>query len=302
MRGSRRLGVAVVALFASAVGLQAALLRQPQPGLPEGETGDLLYVRSPAFAKRAALEFDRLGGDLYWIRVLQHYGGERLQDPSERNYDLLWPLLDLTTTLDPDFDIAYRYGAIFLAEEFPSGPGRPDQAIALLEKGLRQQPGEWRFRLDIGFVYYWWLQDYARAADNFEQAAAMPDAPNWMEPLAAVTLAQGGSVESSRRLWQELLESADVDWLRAQAVQRLRQLDAMDQMAAIEQVSLAYERRFGVLPQTWDDLIRAGMLRGVPVDPDGYPYVLNPWWGTAALAPESTLNPLPTFENAPLPQ
>ena len=70
-----------------------------------------------------ARSFESLAADVYWIRAIQHYGGERLaQGP--RNYDLLYPLLDLTTSLDPYFSIAYRFGAIFLSEQYPGGPGR----------------------------------------------------------------------------------------------------------------------------------------------------------------------------------
>src|SRR6476469_802161 len=58
-------------------------------------------------------------------------------------YALLYPMRDITTTLDPRFNIAYRFGAMFLAEPYPSGPGRPDLAIALLEKGLRERPDKW---------------------------------------------------------------------------------------------------------------------------------------------------------------
>ena len=36
------------------------------------------------------------------------------------DYPLLYPLLDLTTTLDPRFNIAYRFGAVFLAEPYPA--------------------------------------------------------------------------------------------------------------------------------------------------------------------------------------
>jgi tetratricopeptide (TPR) repeat protein len=286
--------VVLAALLASAVGLQAALVDR-RPAVSPADREGFLYVSSPAAVRRAALSFDRLAADLYWIRVLQHYGGNRLLPEAERRYDLLWLLLDLTTSLDPDFDIAFRYGAVFLAEAFPSGPGRPDQAIALLEKGLELQPNEWRFAQDIGFVEYWWRQDYQAATDAFVRAAAMEGAPNWMGPLAAVTAAQGGSVAASRRLWQEVLANADIEWLEAQAVFRLRQLDAMDQMAALERVSLAYEAASGALPSSWDELIAAGRLSRVPVDPDGYPYQLNPFWGTATLHPDSSLNPLPTF-------
>ena len=54
-----------------------------------------------------------------------------------RHFDLLYPLLDLTTTLDPASTSRTGSAPIFLAEPYPGGPGRPDLAIALLEKGLR---------------------------------------------------------------------------------------------------------------------------------------------------------------------
>ena len=44
-----------------------------------------------------------------------------LAAPTSSDYALLYPLLDITTTLDPRFNIAYRFGAIFLAEPYPGG-------------------------------------------------------------------------------------------------------------------------------------------------------------------------------------
>jgi tetratricopeptide (TPR) repeat protein len=261
--------------------------------LSGGVTENLLYVRSPEFLKRAALSYDALVADVYWIRALQHYGGTRLSRDAAKQYDLLYPLLDLTTSLDPYFDIAYRFGAIFLAEQLPGGAGRPDQAIALLQKGLTAQPQNWEFAEDIGFVHYFWLQDYAMAAAWFTRASEMPGAPNWLAPMAAVTLASGGNREGSRRLWQEVLGSAQVDWLRTQARFRLRQLDAMDQIAALERAIEVYRERAGSLPASWRDLVGAGYLRGIPVDPERYPYQLDPNRGAVTLDPASPLNPLP---------
>ena len=49
-----------------------------------------------------------LEADLYWIRTIQYYGQTKLkvtQDKDQANapnqYALLYPMLDLTTTLDP---------------------------------------------------------------------------------------------------------------------------------------------------------------------------------------------------------
>ena len=181
---------------------------------------------------------------MYWIRAVQHYGGTRLSNDPNASYDLLYPLLDLTTSLDPRFNVAYLFGSLFLAEPPPGGPGRPDLAIALLEKGLRAQPEKWEFAQAIGFVHYWWRQDYPEAAAWFQRAAEIPGAPFWMASLAAVTLAEGGRRDSSRQLWQELARS-EFEWFRNEAQRRLQQLDAMDQIDQLQAVADAFERQFG---------------------------------------------------------
>jgi len=290
-------GVVIAVLFAGVVGLQAARERLGSGPAPSAVTGHVLYVRSSQFLTRAALSYRSLVADVYWIRAIQHYGGTKLSKDPNKQYDLLFPLLDLTTSLDPHFNVAYRFGAIFLAEPPPAGPGRPDQAIALLQKGLQAQPERWEFAEDIGFVHYWWEHDYMKAAEWFRRAADMPNAPNWMSGLAAVTLAQGGNRESSRRLWQEMLKDQDAaDWIMSQARFRLTQLDALDQIDALERVVNAYAQRSGSLPRTWEDVVRAGYLRGIPVDPERHPYQLDPLRGRVGLDPHSPLNPLPTSD------
>ena len=261
----------------------------------------ILYVSSPAAIGRMALSFDAVAADLYWIRAVQHYGRAKLANDPRQQYELLYPLLDLTTSLDPYFNVAYRFGAIFLAEKPPSGPGRADLAITLLEKGLRAQPHRWEFAQDLGFVYYWWLKDYAAAADWFKRGADIPGAPLWLGPMAAVTIAKGGDRATSRQLWSEIVKSApeEASWVRTQAELRLQQLAAMDQIDLLERIVKEYERRTGALPFTWEEMIGARYIRGVPVDPRGYPYQLNPYWGVVTLSEQSTLNPLPTSEQSP---
>lgn len=277
---TRGAGAAAAAVcLGLAVTLHAAQDRWTPP--PSVDAVALLYVRSPAVAQRLALGYRGFGADVYWIRTLQHFGQERLSPPSHaRTYALLYPLLDLTTTLDPYFSIAYRFGAIFLGEPFPGGPGRPDLAIALLRKGLASQPDKWQYMMDLGFVYYWHLRDYHVAANIFQRAADIPGAPNWLRPLAAVTLAEGGNRSGSRALWQQLAQ-ADEEWLRNSAQLRLAQLDAMDIMDA------------------WRRARDAGQRPGLPLDPSGTPFVIDPGTGDIAVSRESRLFPLPGQLQAP---
>jgi hypothetical protein len=266
-------GAAGCVLLAGAVLLHAGEERWAPPG---GDSPELLYIRSPAVIKRAALGFDAIAADVYWIRALQHFGSERLAPPPhQRTYALLYPLLDLTTTLDPYFSIAYRFGSIFLGEAYPGGPGRPDLATALLRKGLAAQPTKWQYMQDLGFVYYWHLHDYQAAAHAFQQAAELPGAPSWLRPLAAVTLAQGGQIAASRALWQQLAQSEE-PWLSSAATLRLAQLDAMEIM------------------DTWRK-IRAerGVAPPLPLDPSGTAFVIDPDTRDIAVARESKLFPLP---------
>ena len=279
-----------VVLLGGVVGLQAVHERRGGP--PASTSVSMLYVRSPAAMNRLALSYDALLADTYWIRAVQHFGSTRRSNDPNNRYDLLYPLLDLTTSLDPHFNVPYQFGAIFLSEAPPGGPDRPDLAIALLEKGLKAQPDRWEFAQSIGFVHYWSRQDYPEAAAWFARAAEFPGAPNWMAPLAATTLAVGGRRDSARQLWQQVAQSEDSgDWFRQEAARRLQQLDALDQIDELQRVVAAYEQRARRQATGWDDLRRAGFMRGSPIDPTGAPYQLQA--GTVSLAPQSRLNPLP---------
>jgi tetratricopeptide (TPR) repeat protein len=279
---------AAVVSLAAAIGLQ--IVRDRQYPLDRRETERMLYVRSGEALKRIWLEFDAVGADTYWIRAIQHYGGDRLAGVRMRKYELLFPLLDIATTLDPYFNIAYRFGAIFLSEGYPGGPGRPDQAVALLRKGIAAQPGKWQYYHDIAFVHYWQLRDFNAAAEWFQRAAAQPNAPNWLQPLAASMLARGGDRTSARFLWRQLLGSEQV-WMRRNAEKALLQLDALDAIEVLE--GLVGRHAAQGRPFSWNDLVSRGVLRDVPRDPTGVPFELDPVTGDVTVSSQSSLHPMP---------
>ncbi len=278
-------------LFGGALGLQA-IRQRVAPRSSQEEGG--LYLRSGTTIARIGLAYDAVLADVYWIRAVQYFGRTRLSHDPDKRYDLLYPLLDIATTLDPRFTIAYRFGAIFLAEAFPDGPGRPDQAIALLRKGLAADPAQWLYAQDAGFVYYWWLQDYRTAAAWFDRASRISGAPWWLRSLAATTLADGGDRRASRQLWEQIYRTADNEWLRNNAQLRLAQLDAMDQIDALTALVGRFKAVTGRQPGTWNALVASGWFRSIPVDPAGVPFDLDPSSGGVSVAKRSPLFPMPT--------
>lgn len=280
--------LAMTALVGGSVGLQ--IVRDARgPAVPVER---LLYITSGDLMKKVALSYNSLLADVYWIRAIQHYGGDRRSDVPKR-YELLYPLLELTTSLDPRFMMAYRFGAIFLMEPYPEGAGRPDLAIRLLEKGIRETPDRWEYYLDIGFVYYWRLSDYRHAAEWFRRGGDLPDGPWWLRSYAAVMLAKGGDRQSSRFLWLNLYQTSQDDWIRNNALLRLRQLDALDQIDQLDRLVGEYRRKTGRSPETWNDVVAARLLRGVPLDPSGTPYLLDNLTGDVTVSSRSKLYPLP---------
>jgi len=291
----RPAGAAVAAMAVAGLSLSAAVLYARESRYPAPPpTERLLYLRSGQVADRLTLSFDALAADVYWIRTIQHYGRDlmaaRRGRPRLDSYALLQPLLDLTTTLDPHFNIAYRFGAIFLAMEPPLGPGRADQAIALLEKGLAVSPDRWQYAYDIGFVHYFRTGDFDEAARWFRRASEMPGAPEWIAPFVAVTLVEGGRRQQAEEMLRQLLQSPE-RYIRDAATRgllQIRALDAIDQLTAIVE-AFAAER--GTYPRAWSEIPM--FAAGPPADETGTPFVYDPGTHEVSLGAESPLAPLP---------
>ncbi len=255
-------------------------------------TEEILYLEDGETLKKVLLGFESVAADLYWLRAVQYFGGQRLYS-TEKRFDLLEPLLDITTTLDPHLKVAYTYGATLLSETWPMGAGAPLKGLSLINKGIENNPDYWRFYLDKGFIYFWVLKDYKTAAEIFLDGSKLPGAPYWMVATAGRTLARGGERRTARELWKILYETAENEQMRHNAQVHLQQLDALDQIEILTEVAGKYKEQFGHFPENWQAMVEARYLRRIPVDPIGVPYVLNPRDEKAEVSNDSFLSALP---------
>src|SRR6202023_4120650 len=163
---------------------------------------DQVTLRSGKLVKGLSLEYAPLVADIYWTRVVQYFGNKHAG--KQVDLRLLWPLLDVTSVLDPQLMPVYDFGSTFLSDAPPRGAGRPDLAVELLERGLKANPDQWRLYYDLGFVYYFEMKDYAKASEAFSEASKNPTALIWMKVMAAKIAAEGSSVGTSLFLWQDV--------------------------------------------------------------------------------------------------
>src|SRR5467141_4315358 len=234
---------------------------------------DDVLLRSGKLVKVMSLEYAPLLADIYWTRVVQYYGNKRMR--GQANLELLWPLLDITTTLDPNLVVAYRFGAIFLSQSAPSGAGRPDLAVQLIQRGIQANPDYWRLYEDLGFVYYFDLKDYQKASDAFLEGSKKPKALLWMKVMAAKVAAEGESFATSMFLWKDIYESSSDPMIKKNALQRLKLLKAQEDCKQLDALADEYAKRNGRRPARMSDVVQAGLLPGLPEDPAGFVYVFG---------------------------
>jgi tetratricopeptide (TPR) repeat protein len=236
------------------------------------ESEDLM-LRSGSLMKRLSLEYAPLVAAMYWTRAVQYFGEKHVLH--DQNLELLWPLLDITTTLDPNLLPAYRTGSSFLSDSPPRGAGEPDLAVKLLERGIKANPEEWRLYQDLGNVYYFDKKDYLKASQAFETGSNFPGAYIWMKTMAAKIAAEGESLETSYFLWQQIYTTTNDPQLKKNAEMHLRLLKVDIDCRAINQIADEYEKQKGRRATNMSELVQAGLLRGLPQDSLGFSYVLG---------------------------
>jgi hypothetical protein len=275
--------VAVPVLFVVCAALQ---VRIDSDTRVMNQDKDELLLRSGWLLKKLSLGYEPLLADIYWTRVVQYYG-RRARKPGA-TYESLWPLLDITTTLDPKLMIAYRFGAVFLSEEPPVGPGRTDQAVDLVKRGIAENPDEWRLYQDLGFLYSIHLKDYQKAAEAYLEGSKNPHSQIWMKVMAARVAEAGNALETSKLIWIEVYSNSKDELIRRRAMQHIHALDAALGLKKLNESSEDYWRKFGRFPASMQELRDAGLVGGALLDPEGFPYVMGPN-GVPQLNPKSTI-------------
>lgn len=273
MSGSRKVAAAASVLLLLSLGSSVFLLRRLDQVRSHATLEEVLYLNSPKLVKQLSLGYDGLLADIYWTRAVQYFGSHHVA--KAENYDLLFPLLEITTKLDPQLIVAYQFGANFLGSKPPLGAGQPDKAVALLEYGIRNNPDNWKLYYELGFFYYMEKKDYAKAAEAFERGTKVPNAHPVLRVLAARMAQHAGEIQTARMLWQAAYSTTQDSLIRKNAVEHLRALQVDEDITELEKMLAAYRDQTGALPSSFSVLVGAGMLRGVPVDPDGKPYKLS---------------------------
>jgi tetratricopeptide (TPR) repeat protein len=273
MKSRRQTTIIAAACLAVSLAASVEALRRVDQVRPQATLDEVLYINSPTVLKRASLGYDGLLADIYWTRAVQYFGNRHHN--YAQSYNLLAPLLEITTTLDPHLLVAYQFGASFLAPKPPNGAGQSDRAVQLMEYGIQNNPNEWRLYYNLGFVYYTELKDYSKAADAFARGSQVPGAHPFLRVLAGLMAQHAGDFETARALWAATYQTSQDKLIRQNAAEHLRALRVDQDVTNLQGAVTRFGQRTGRLPSNISELAAAEGLRGLPLDPDGNPYRLT---------------------------
>lgn len=175
------------------------------------------YLPSGEYLRISTLEFKEATADLLWLRAIQFASGK---DPSGRDYDWFYGVIDRVTDLDPKFSYAYQIGGVVLSVL----SDHVDQSNKLMEKGLKNDLTDWQIPFHLGFNYLYHLKDNLKAAQYMEMAAKTPGSPAYLPLLAARLYTKGGERQTALLFLEGMYRSTRDERVKERIAERIEEI------------------------------------------------------------------------------
>jgi tetratricopeptide (TPR) repeat protein len=220
----------------------------------------------PEFLKVVGASQLPLLADYFWIQTIQTTGRAR----RSFEYRDVYFYADLATDLDPKFTAVYAFagGAI------PANIGREtwvntEESTRLLEKGLPYYGDEYYPRILYAYNLSYFHKRYAEAAAILREASNLPGAPPYIARLATRLLAQAGEVDQALEFARSLLAVTEEPEAKEAMERRIVELQAERLLQEVDRAIAQFRERTDRLPTSMWELVGAGDLGQMPIDPLG---------------------------------
>ena len=220
------------------------------------------YLIPSKFSRILALGNQGLLSDFLFLKTATYIGGKSAPSLGEADWQFVFRSLDVVTDLDPYFVDPYMLGEGLLAWDAE----QPELANQLLIKGTKYRTDDWRLPFFIGFNHFYFLKDYETAAGHIMTAAQLPGSPAYLKTLGARLAYYGGKSKTALLFLQEILAETNDPLLRKYLSKRLT---ALERAVLIEEAVEKFKAQQGRVPNPLSELVAAGYLAELPIDPYG---------------------------------
>lgn len=218
--------------------------------------------------------------DVAFLEALQVYGGQkgpRTAAAGAADDKALNRLLTYATDVDEKFAGAYRFAGSAMPRHTTDGKvTNVFQAAALLKKGAVERPDDWRIPFSLGFIQSYYLGQFLDAGRNLAAAGRIPGSPAYLPLLATRVSAEGGDLDFAEKMARVMEDEATEEAGKEEWRKRLLDLAMERDLRALDVAVDRYLQTTGRPPGSLTDLIVAGQLRAIPVEPHGGRYLIGP--------------------------
>lgn len=228
------------------------------------------FVASPAMMRFAAADHKETVSALLTIKSLLYYGNlVELQRDLYLDVDFsgLHQLLVTASRLDPYNEDIYYFSQAILGWQ----PEYVRGVIELLNYGMAYRSWDYMLPFWAGFDSANFLRDYPVAARYYQQAGELSGAAIFKR-LTARYLFEANQTSLAIAYLSTMVKGAKNPVIR-QSYQR--RLDALEAVRRIEHAVQSYQQQHGCLPASIKQLVQAGDLKEIPVDPFGGSLLLD---------------------------
>ena len=179
---------------------------------------EVLYLPSGRGLELISFGFKNALADILWFNTVSYFGKHYRLD---RNYTWLGHMCSLITELDPRARQIFEFCSLMLAWEAQ----KTTDAFTILNRGLKAEPGYWRYYYLRGMTYAFFLKDSNLAREDFVTGAKLPGSPVFMAKLASKKIALSDP-DTAIEFLQEVIASASDQTQRRALMRRLHKLQA----------------------------------------------------------------------------
>jgi len=250
----------------AAAGLVVAGAEAELAGIEKGRVPGhhLLYLPSGKYLRVASLGYASVAADVLYLWSIQYYSNFQIED-RYKYVDHIYS--GVITELDPHYFDPYWIGAMILSVETKD----LEKALALLEKGFRNNSDRWIYLYLAGWECAY-AKQFERAAEFFRRAAAVPSAPEDVGRLVAGMHQRAGDRAVALAEWSQIASSTTDPGVRKIAEHRMRSLRIEEDVGVLRAALARYRELHGSWPPRLVDLVRGGLIRVLPLTPEGDPY------------------------------
>lgn len=249
------------------VGMLAFVLDHKRNAFDRAE--QLAYLPKGQYLKLAVLGYRQIMADLIWLQAVQHIGADR---DTSQGYNWTYHAVDVLTDLDPHFVAPYQATGIFLGVLV----GRHKEGIAILEKGMRNNPEVWQLPFLAGYISYYEQCSPVLGGRYLRLAAQVPGSPAYLPKLAARMTTEGGDPTAALEFLERFARGVQDERVREALAIRIKEVRQERDLRMLEEGARQYHARYQRFPSKLDDLLRRGFVGRLPVDPLGGEYLINP--------------------------